>query len=360
MFGENETMARVVVSRTGDTARACSVEFATGDGTALQTRDYILNSGVLNWLPGETGQTVQLLLVNDAYSEGLEVFNLILSNPQGAVLGGPNSLTVNLVDDDSGPPLVNPSDEPQFFVNEHYYDFLSRTPDAGGLDYWMGQINQCGRDAVCRNAQRINVSAAFFIELEFQETGFVVYRLHRAAFGVRPAPDATRARVDYLRFMSDRAQLVGGTDLPASTQAFVLRFVQRAEFLAAYPLALTNAQYVNTLFDMAGLTDAAFNAERQAQIDAMNAQGRTRAQVLLNLINLEAFKRREYNPAFVLMQYFGYLRRNPDQAGYDFWLSILNQQPQNARGMVCAFVTAQEYQERFSSITTHTNNECGP
>ena len=104
--------------------------------------------------------------------------------------------------------------------------------------------------------------------------------------------------------------------------------MQRSRFLNEYPLTLPNAQFVNHLFDQAGLTP--FTAERQAEIDAMNNQGRSRAQVLRNVLELPAFRAREYNPAFVLMQYFGYLRRDIDPAGYDFWLNILNQQPQNS------------------------------
>jgi hypothetical protein len=59
------------------------------------------------------------------------------------------------------------------------------------------------------------------------------------------------------------------------------------------------------------------------------------------------------------MQYFGYLRRDPDQGGYDFWLNILNQQPQNFRGMVCAFLTSTEYQQRFG-VATRSNADCSP
>jgi len=133
-------------------------------------------------------------------------------------------------------------------------------------------------------------------------------------------------------------------------------FVQRPEFVQAYPNSMTNAQFVNQLFDTAGLIP--FTAERQQEIDAMNS-GRTRAQVLLNVINIQAFKDREYNPAFVLMQYFGYLRREVDQGGYDFWLSILNNgSANNYRGMVCAFITSTEYQLRFGTAVTRSNQDC--
>jgi hypothetical protein len=106
----------------------------------------------------------------------------------------------------------------------------------------------------------------------------------------------------------------------------------------------------------------------------MNA-GRSRALVLRNVIEIADFKNipdtddpryselrqvSQYNPAFVQMQYFGYLRRNVDQNGYNFWLDILNnREPNNYRAMVCAFVTSSEYQLRFGSTTTHTNADCG-
>ena len=87
-------------------------------------------------------------------------------------------------------------------------------------------------------------------------------------------------------------------------------------------------------------------------------QGRSR--VLQHLIEAPAFKDAEYNPAFVLTEYFGYLRRNPEPEGYDFWLNVLdNREAGNFRGMVCSFITSTEYQKRFSSVVSHSNGECG-
>jgi len=153
--------------------------------------------------------------------------------------------------------------------------------------------------------------------------------------------------------------LVPGPGLPQSTVNFANAFVQRSAFLQAYPVTQTNAQFVNQLFDTAGLTP--FTTERQQEIDAMNNNGKTRAQVLLDVIEIPAFETREYNGAFVLMQYFGYLRRDPDQGGYDFWLDVLNNRvPGNFRGMVCAFLTSAEYQRRFGTAVTRTDHDCGP
>jgi hypothetical protein len=80
---------------------------------------------------------------------------------------------------------------------------------------------------------------------------------------------------------------------------------------------------------------------------------------LLELIESQSFKEREYNAAFVLMQYFGYLRRDPDQHGYEFWLNVLNnKEPGNYRGMVCSFITSSEYQHRFGKVATRSNADC--
>jgi len=82
--------------------------------------------------------------------------------------------------------------------------------------------------------------------------------------------------------------------------------------------------------------------------------------VVRQVVESNAFAQAEYNKAFVLMEYFGYLRRDPEPAGYEFWLNVLNQrEPGNYRGMVCSFITSTEYQRRFSSYTSHSNAECG-
>lgn len=73
-----------------------------------------------------------------------------------------------------------------------------------------------------------------------------------------------------------------------------------------------------------------------------------------------AFQNAEFNKAFVTMQYFGYLRRDPEEGGYNFWLDVLNNKvANNYRGMVCAFITSAEYQDRFSSVRTRNDSICG-
>ena len=245
---------------------------------------------------------------------------------------------------------MNPLEDAQFFVAQHYLDFLNRPADAEGLQYWTQQLNQCGADAACISQRRLAVSAAFFMEQEFQQTGYTVYRLYKAAYGQRPS---------YAQFMADRGQLVGGPQLAASTVELANQFVRRAEFQQAYPDSLSADDFVKQLYESAGLRRSLL-AQRQA-IAGLTSNNKSRAQVLLELSETKAFKQREYNAAFVLMQYFGYLRRDPDQGGYDFWLHVLNnREPGNYRGMVCSFITSREYQERFSSVVTRSNQDCGP
>jgi hypothetical protein len=86
----------------------------------------------------------------------------------------------------------------------------------------------------------------------------------------------------------------------------------------------------------------------------------SRSLVVRQLTDSATFMHAEYNAAFLLTEYFGYLRRDPEAAGYAFWLDVLNnREPGNYRGMVCSFITSTEYQHRFGAIVTHSNSDCG-
>ena len=93
----------------------------------------------------------------------------------------------------------NPLDTPEYFVRQHYLDFLSREPDEPGFNFWSDQIISCGSDAGCTERRRINVSAAYFLSIEFQQTGGLVDGLYRTSFDRRPF---------YAEFVPD-AQIVG-------------------------------------------------------------------------------------------------------------------------------------------------------
>jgi hypothetical protein len=246
-------------------------------------------------------------------------------------------------------------DDSDFFVNQHYVDFLSRFPDQGGLDYWSGQINACSSNPLCTYTQRVNVSAAFFIELEFQKTGSFVYRTYKGGLGRQP---------NYAEFGPDRRQVVDGPTLEATKQAFALAFVQRPAFVQKYNAATTADTFVDALIaTIQQSSNVDISGQRQALIDKYNTGSDTnqrRAFALRDAIDNGAFSNAEYNPSFVLMQYFGYLKRDPDQGGYLFWLDVLNNRvPGNFRGMVCAFITSPEYQLRFGSTATQNDHNCG-
>ncbi|HEY0005802.1 MAG TPA: Calx-beta domain-containing protein, partial [Pyrinomonadaceae bacterium] len=183
---EQEGSATVSVTRSGDTSVESRVDFSIGDDTATRRGDCTENAGTLRFAPGETSKTFNVLITDDAYVEGNEDIKLFLSNPGNAALGEQAASTLVIVDNDSAPSNVNPADDVHFFVRQHYMDFLNRDGDEGGLAYWESQINKCGTDVACLRRQRIAVSAAFFMETEFQQTGSFVYRFYKASYGRQP------------------------------------------------------------------------------------------------------------------------------------------------------------------------------
>jgi hypothetical protein len=347
---ENDGSALIKVNRTVSAVGTVTVDYTASDGTASSGSDYKATSGTLTFADGETTKTFAVPILDDSVVEGVETLHLTLSNPRGGAALDYRDTTATLaIMDETTEPGMNPSDNAEFFARQHYRDFLHRDPEPAGLAYWTNYITQCGNDAACTHQARVDTSAAFFVENEFQQTGYFIYRMYVAALGRQPT---------YAEFSADRSKVVGGPNLEAAKQSFADEFVQRAAFKTLYPDTLTNAQFVNKLFDTADLKP--YTVERQRSITALD-NGASRSSVLRNVIEEWAFIHREYNRAFVLMQYFGYLQRDPEPAGYDFWLNVLdNQMYGDYRAMVCAFITSTEYQRRFSPIITHSNRECQP
>jgi hypothetical protein len=331
-----------------------TVDYTSTDGTAKQKSDYELAGGRLVFSAGETSRTFKVLVNDDGYAEGTENFNLSLSNPTGALLGPVSSATFNIDDNETTPTTTtNVIDDASTFVCQHYHDFLNRQGDSSGQAFWVQKITDCGNDAACIQRQRIGVSAAFFIEQEFQQTGFYVYRLFKAGLGHRP---------NYLEFMSDRSRLLASGNLDTEKVAYSLEFVQRPVFTSKYSAATTAATFVDALIqtvrDNSGVDLTAKRSELITEYNGGSDQTDSRARTLRKVVEYDEFKNVEYVRAFVLSQYFGYLRREPDSNGYDFWLNVLTQDPNNYRGMVCAFITSAEYQDRFGTAHTHSNQEC--
>ncbi len=276
------------------------------------------------------------------------------------------------------PCLSNPIDDPNIFVRQQYLDFLGREPDASGFAYWTDQITQCGTDQGCINRQRIDVSNAFFFELEYQQTGAYVYRLYREAYGNNqpfPNPDSSNPAEahklpEFSVFSQDRAQVVGGANLAQSQLDLANAFVQRPEFLAKYSASLDGPSFIDAmLLTIKNDIGTDLSSQRDALISQFNQGGRGMVMYRLaddnaqsNPIDNRAFIGAEYSRAVVATQYFGYLSRDADIAGFLFWLGQLNRaplrDPTKQHAMVCSFITSAEYQNRFSAMVTHTNQEC--
>jgi len=346
---EGDGAAAITVTRTGGSEGAISVDYATSGGTASSRSSYTPAVGKLQFFPGEMSKTFQILITDDLIANGDKTVNLVLSNPSGGVtLGSQRTAILTIKDNDISTSGLNPLDDTRFFVRQHYLDFLNREPDSAGLQFWTNEIEQCNTDAKCREAKRINVSAAFYLSIEFQQSGFLVYRMYETAY--RSAPT-------YSEFLADvqaiqQGVIVGApgwdAQLESNKQMFANAFGDRASFKSIYE-PKTIAEYYNALIANTGVTpsDALLNDFRDGK--------ETRASLLRKMAEDPTFSAKQFNPAFVLMQYFGYLRRNPNDApdsdfsGYNFWLGKLNQFGGNYidAEMVKAFTSSSEYRQRF-------------
>jgi len=275
--------------------------------------------------------TVRPVRANFDFSPAERSFSQLSNQTEAAFTGTPTA------------GFVDPLDTPEYFVRQHYLDFLGREPDEAGFNFWSDQILACGGDTGCIETKRINVSAAYFLSIEFQRTGGLVDGLYRASFGRAPK---------YAEFMPDTAVIardivVGRGDwegqLAANKREFVDAFVDRAAFRAAFD-GLSDTAYVDKLIEHSAVSIG----ERDALVSSLQ-NGATRADVLLRITEHEVFVAAKRNAAFVMMEYFGYLRRDPDESGYQFWLNKLNQFDGNFERaeMVKAFISSGEYRARF-------------
>ena len=342
--GEAAKSVTITVTRAGPAGGAASVDFTTNDpaqptrcdvvnGLANQRCDYTTAIGTLRFAAGETSKTFSVFITDDNHVEGNETFTPQLRNPAGGQLGTPATTTVTIVDNDSSPSNSNPIDASDFFVRTHYVDFLYREPEQQGFDDWMRTLQNC--PAGDKSCDRVSVSGKFFASLEFQIKGYFVYRFYRVAFGRLPT---------YEEFMRDQRRVTGETtaEVNASKTAYTDEFRNRDDFKARYD-AMTNDQYVDALQSTEGVQ---VSNGQQLKAD-LNAGRKSRAEVLRAIVESDEVSAREFNPAFVLMQYFGYLRRDPDSQGYADWLRTINANPNDTRSMVNGFVNSIEYRLRF-------------
>jgi hypothetical protein len=357
------------VVRAGVITTTAAVDVISADATAKQKGDYTFVIAHLVFAPNETQKTFQVLISDDGYSEGTESATLLLQNPSNGTLGAPNAATLQILDN-TPETSSNPIDVSRTFAGQHYHDFLYRQSDLSGEDFWTNTIESCGADAQCRRVKRVDESTAFFLSIEFKETGLMVIRAHKAGFGnVKTTPR-------YTVFLRDQREIGEGVvvgqgnwsqQLETNKQNFLADFVTRSDFVAQFPQGSPAATYVNKLFANSGVTPTtAENNDAVTKYGSGDTAGR--AAALRSVIESGSVFNKMYNDAFVLMQYFGYLRRNPDDspdnnfAGYDFWLTKLNNFSQPGEDMrddsqafnrarraemVRAFIESTEYRERF-------------
>jgi hypothetical protein len=208
-----------------------------------------------------------------------------------------------------------------FFVQQQYIDFLRRFPEPGGFNFYLTTLNPniiCQpTDTECIKTIRGIVSANFFRSPEFQRKGSFVMFLYMVSIGQRPATVAElsdTSKVDrphYAEFMADLQSISVPDDNLALTEqkknALVANWLTRTEINNKYG-SLSNAAFVQTLLDTGHIT-----LPNQAQLVAdLNANTKTRAQVLREIIESTQVSDKYYKQAFVTMEYFGYLRRDPE------------------------------------------------
>lgn len=255
-------------------------------------------------------------------------------------------------------------DDTDFFVQQQYVDFLSRFPDQSGFAFWQAQVTDCAPAPQCIEVGRVTVSGAFFLSIEFQETGFLVYRMYKVAYGDINAP-AVPVPVRREEFMPDTRRIGDGVVvhspgweamLEANKIAYAREFVSTSRFRSQYPSTMNAAEFVARLNQNAG---GVLSAQERSQLEAVLGDTpndtNKRAQVVQAVAENGALAQAEFNKAFVLMQYFGYLKRNPndgpdsDYSGYEFWLAQLNRHNGNfvQAELVKAFINSTEYRSRF-------------
>ena len=367
LVGEASVDAVVTVTRTGDVSGTSTIDYRTTDtdnftvgcsdtvnnmGSAFGRCDFAISLDTLTFSPGETSKTFIVPIIDDSYAEGNEAFSVVLSSPAGASFGSPSTATVSIVDNDSanGP---NPIFNTAFSVRQHYLDFLSREPEPAGFNAWVNLLDNCSDVNNNPTCDRLTVSAAFFGSQEFQLKGYYVYRFYKMAFNRLPT---------YSEIVVDMRAVTGQT----ATEVFQKKgtvtdnFVLRPEFVDLYNQQ-TNTQYVNTLMGRYSLTQittpdpVAPDGTNKVTLTTTDLVNRlngiggtlTRAQVLRAIADSDQVFQLEFNQAFVAMQYYGYLRRTPEPAGFNAWLNYLNANPTDSRTMVNGFLNSVEYRLRF-------------
>src|SRR6266571_3487365 len=298
------------------------IEVSTTSGT-YRPLIYVLEDDSIGKCPAGTGNTTYAPVIADSRWGTGSTVKLDSHAMNYLPLNVPLHLFVDSAFDDaagSGPftirmqdvtiaptPDSNPINDSEFFVRQHYRDFLNREPDPDGLAFWTNEITSCGSDQQCVEVKRINDSASFFLSIEFQESGYLVYRFYKSAFGnLSGAPVPVRLS----DFLPDAQQIGQGVIvnqtgwqavLENNKQTFANAFVQRSQFNSAYPTTMTPSVFVDTLFTNGGVTPT--SSDRTAAINEFGSATNTsdvaaRARALRRVAENSTLSSNEFNRAF--------------------------------------------------------------
>ncbi|HSK64441.1 MAG TPA: matrixin family metalloprotease, partial [Pyrinomonadaceae bacterium] len=279
-------------------------------------------------------------------------YTIRLQSNSGETAFVPGAITI---DPAATATLTNAVDDLRFFINQHFIDLAGREPDQLTMEKLLMQLAQCGNKADCLRTRRVDVSAALFLENDLAANSVFLNGLYTAGFGRRPK---------FAEFETDRAALMNqSAEVERSRMAFLLAFVQRAEFKRRYPATLKPAEFVEAiLLSVMQNAGVDLSGERNDLIALVDEQPAGRAAVLAKVISQPALIDAQYNSSLILSHYFGYLRRDPDESGFATWLNSIKNKPlrdtDTARSVTCGFVNSSEYQGRFGMLITHDPREC--
>jgi hypothetical protein len=276
-------------------------------------------------------------------------YSLRLQSNSGETAYIPGAITI---DPGVGSPVVNPVDDSRFFITQQFADLTGREPDQATIDKLTAQLAACGSRADCLRTRRVEISTNLLLENELSGTGVFLYGLYSTGLGRLPR---------YTEFESDRATIASQkSELEATRLALAAAFVERPEFKRKFPATMRPAEFVDSL--LTPLAQSDLGSERSLLIGLLDDTTNGRAMVLTRLASDQRVIDANYNQALVLFQYFGYLRRNPDETSLNTWVSTLKNKPlrdpEAARSLVCNFLNSTEYQNRFGMLATHNPRQC--
>ena len=332
---EGDGSFEVTVKRAGDLSAPASVDYAVDDGTAQERSDYSTTLGTLHFAPGEAARSFTVFLTDDAFAEGDETVKLTIADVAVGALTSNRSKTAVLTinDNDSGPASTNPIDDPAFFVRQLYVDFLAREPRAEESAALVSGLNQCAAgDLGC---DRTAVAAGVLRSDEFRRRGYFLFRLYSVALGRAPF---------YREFVRDLRQLeAAGGEPNAGRESFVDEWVKRSPEFEERHGALSDAAYVDQLSRAASSP----STTRDAALGDLERGSKTRAQVLLELVEAKELPRRFVESASFAALHFGLLRREPNAGDALTLQGLLSPDPQGQRELIRALITSAEYRSRF-------------